>query len=109
MGWLVVELRGARQAVFSCHEATSLTTRPLETRQCRDPSSTSVRSTHRSSKPWGTARYAAADGVAEQGLTRGSELRLPETLRGHIGLFGMDPHDRQQADAAPGQLLARPA
>src|SRR6516165_2007744 len=27
---LVVELRGARQAVFSFHEATSLTTKPLE-------------------------------------------------------------------------------
>src|SRR6516225_857229 len=27
---LVVELRGARQAVFSCREATSLTTKPLE-------------------------------------------------------------------------------
>src|SRR5262245_34898236 len=27
---LVVELRGARQAVVSCHEATSLTTKPLE-------------------------------------------------------------------------------
>src|SRR5215510_12695184 len=27
---LVVELRGARQAVFSCHEASSLTTKPLE-------------------------------------------------------------------------------
>src|SRR5262249_23844727 len=30
MRQLVVELRGARQAVFSCHEATSLTTKPLE-------------------------------------------------------------------------------
>src|SRR5262245_36962343 len=30
MRQLIVELRGARQAVFSCHEATSLTTKPLE-------------------------------------------------------------------------------
>src|SRR5215471_15728949 len=30
MRQLVIELRGARQAVFSCHEATSLTTKPLE-------------------------------------------------------------------------------
>jgi len=53
--------------------------------------------------------FTAADSAAEQELTGGSELRVLETLRGHIGLFGMDPHDRQQADAAPGQLLARPA
>jgi homoserine O-acetyltransferase/O-succinyltransferase len=46
--------------------------------------------------------FTAADGAAEQGLTRGSELRILETLRGHIGLFGMDPHYRQQADAVPG-------
>src|SRR3954447_21458863 len=55
MTWLVVELRGARQAAFSCPEATSLTTLPLEARQLGGPSSTSVRPTHRSSKPWGTA------------------------------------------------------
>ena len=55
------------------------------------------------------AHQAAAAGAAEQGLTRGSELRVLETLRGHIGLFGMDPHYRQQVDAALGQLLARPA
>jgi homoserine O-acetyltransferase/O-succinyltransferase len=53
--------------------------------------------------------FTAAAGAAEQEPTRGSELRVLETLRGHIGLFGMDPHYRQQADAAPGQLLARPA
>src|SRR3954467_1992351 len=55
MTWLVVELRGARQAGVLWHEATSLTTIPLETRQLRGPSSTSVRPTHRSSEPWGTA------------------------------------------------------
>ena len=53
--------------------------------------------------------FTAAAGAAEQELIRGSELRVLETLRGHIGLFGMDPHYRQQVDAAPGQLLARPA
>src|SRR3954468_1379051 len=53
--------------------------------------------------------FTAAAGAAEQELTRGSELRVLETLRGHIGLFGMNPHHRQQVDAAPGQLLARPA
>jgi hypothetical protein len=37
------------------------------------------------------------------------QLVRGETLRGHIGLFGMDPHYRQQVDAALGQLLARPA
>ena len=47
--------------------------------------------------------FTAADSAAEQGLIRGSELRVLETLRGHIGLLGMDPHHRQQADAAPGQ------
>ena len=47
--------------------------------------------------------FTAAAGSAEQELTRGSELGVLETLRGHIGLFGMDPHDRQQADAARGQ------
>jgi len=53
--------------------------------------------------------FTAADGAAEQELIRGSELRVLETLWGHIGLFGMDPHYRQQVDAALGQLLARPA
>ena len=53
--------------------------------------------------------FTAANSAAEQELTRGSELRVLETLWGHIGLFGMDPHYRQQVDAAPGQLLARPA
>jgi len=49
------------------------------------------------------------DSAAEQELIRGNELRVLETLWGHIGLFGMDPHYRQQVDAALGQLLARPA
>ena len=53
--------------------------------------------------------FTAADSAAEQELICGSELRVLETLWGHIGLFGMDPHDRQQVDAALGQLLARPA
>ena len=53
--------------------------------------------------------FTAADGAADQEQIRGSELRVLETLRGHIGLFGMDPHYRQQADAAPGQSLPRPA
>jgi homoserine O-acetyltransferase len=51
--------------------------------------------------------FTAADSAAEQELIRGSELRVLETLWGHIGLFGMDPHYRQQVDAALGQLLAR--
>src|SRR3712207_6073279 len=58
---LVVELRGARQAVFSRHEGTSLPTKPLEARREQDSSSTSVRSTHHSSRPWGIARYAHND------------------------------------------------
>jgi homoserine O-acetyltransferase len=53
--------------------------------------------------------FTAGDSAAEQELIRGSELRVLETLWGHIGLFGMDPHYRQQVDAALGQLLARPA
>jgi homoserine O-acetyltransferase len=53
--------------------------------------------------------FTAADSAAEQELIRGTDLRVLETLRGHIGLFGMDPHYRQQVDAALGQLLARPA
>ena len=53
--------------------------------------------------------FTAADSAAEQELIRGSEPRVLETLRGHIGLFGMDPHHRQHVDAALGQLLARPA
>jgi len=53
--------------------------------------------------------FTAAAGAAEQELTRGSEPRVLETRPGHIGLFGMDPYYRQQADAAPWQLLARPA
>ena len=53
--------------------------------------------------------FTAAAGAAEQELTRGSEPRVLETLWGHIGLFAMDPHYRQQVDAALGQLLARPA
>jgi homoserine O-acetyltransferase/O-succinyltransferase len=51
--------------------------------------------------------FTAADGAAEQELTRGSELRVLETLRGHTGLFGMDPHYRQQVDAARGRSPAR--
>ena len=35
--------------------------------------------------------FTAADSAAEQELIRGSELRVLETLWGHIGLFGMDP------------------
>src|SRR4051812_29581512 len=61
MTWLVVELRGARQAGFSWPEATRLPTIPLETRQLRGPSSTAVRPTHRSSKPWGTAYCTHTD------------------------------------------------
>ena len=53
--------------------------------------------------------FTAADTAVEQEPIRGSELRVLETLWGHIGLFGMDPHYRQQVDAAPGQFLARPA
>ena len=53
--------------------------------------------------------FTAVDSAAEQELIRRSELRVLETLWGHIGLFGMDPHFRQQVDAAPGQSLARPA
>jgi homoserine O-acetyltransferase/O-succinyltransferase len=53
--------------------------------------------------------FTAADSAAEQELIRGSERRALETLWGHIGLFGMGPHYRQQVDAALRQLLARPA
>ena len=53
--------------------------------------------------------FTPADSAAEQELIRGSELRVLETLWGHIGLFSMDPHYRQQVVAARGQLLGRPA
>jgi homoserine O-acetyltransferase len=53
--------------------------------------------------------FTAADCAAEQELIRGSELRVLQTRWGHIGLFGLDPHYRQQVDAALGQLLAQPA
>ena len=46
--------------------------------------------------------FTAADGAAEQELIRGSELRVLETPRGHIGMFDMDPHYLQQVDAALG-------
>jgi hypothetical protein len=45
--------------------------------------------------------FTAAAGAAEQELTRGSELRVLETLRGHIGLFGISAvRDRLRAAKA---------
>jgi homoserine O-acetyltransferase len=52
--------------------------------------------------------FVTADCAAEQGLIRGSELRVLETPWGHIGLFGMNPNYVEQVDTALGELLARP-
>lgn len=50
--------------------------------------------------------FPVQDCAAEQALIRGSELRVLDTLWGHIGLFGMDPGYIEQVDRALSDLLA---
>ena len=50
--------------------------------------------------------FPVQDCAAEQALIRGSELRVLDTLWGHIGLFGMDPGYGEQVDRALSDLLA---
>jgi homoserine O-acetyltransferase/O-succinyltransferase len=53
--------------------------------------------------------FTVADCAAEQKLIAGSQLRVLETVWGHLGLFGMDPGYLKQVDKALLELLALPA
>jgi homoserine O-acetyltransferase len=52
--------------------------------------------------------FVVPDMEAEQKLIPGSQLRVLNTLWGHIGVMGMDPNYLAQFDAAVGELLATP-
>ena len=51
--------------------------------------------------------FPVRDCAAEQALIPGSELRVVESVSGHLGLFGLEPTYIQQVDAHLGELLAR--
>jgi homoserine O-acetyltransferase len=50
--------------------------------------------------------FVVPDMEAEQKLIPGSQLRVLNTLWGHIGVMGMDPNYLAQFDAAVGELLS---
>lgn len=51
--------------------------------------------------------FPVRDCAAEQALIPGSELRVVESVSGHLGLFGLEPTYIQQVDAHLGELLGR--
>ena len=50
--------------------------------------------------------FPVADCAEEQKLTPNSELRVIETIAGHLGLFGIEPEYMAQIDKYFGELLA---
>lgn len=48
------------------------------------------------------------DCAAEQALIPDSELRVVESVAGHLGLFAFEPGYMQQIDGHLGELLATP-
>src|SRR5262245_16759986 len=68
----------------------------------RDPSSTSVRSTHRSSKPWGTARYAHNDIPASRhrGRCRMKAIVVTDRAAGTAGMKLVERPEPQGAALA---------
>ena len=53
--------------------------------------------------------FPPRDCAAEQELVANSELRVLESLAGHLGLFGLEPSFVEQVDAHLSELLATPA
>ena len=50
--------------------------------------------------------FPVRDCAAEQALVPGSELRVVQSVSGHLGLFGLEPEYIQQVDRHLGDLLA---
>ncbi len=53
--------------------------------------------------------FPVRDCAAEQKLIPGSELRVVDSVAGHLGLFGLDPGYMPQIDQHLGELLEQPA
>ena len=53
--------------------------------------------------------FPVRDCAAEQKLVPGSELRVVESISGHLGLFGLEPGYMEQIDWHLGELIAQPA
>lgn len=51
--------------------------------------------------------FPVRDCAAEQALVPGSELRVIDSVSGHLGLFGLEPTYIEQVDAHLGELLGR--
>jgi homoserine O-acetyltransferase len=52
--------------------------------------------------------FPVRDCAAEQALIPGSELRIVNTVSGHLGLFSLEPAYMTQIDQHLGELLATP-
>ncbi len=53
--------------------------------------------------------FPVRDCAAEQKLIPGSELRVVDSIAGHLGLFGLEPDYMPQIDQHLGELLEQPA
>ena len=53
--------------------------------------------------------FPVRDCKAEQAMIPGSELRVVESISGHLGLFGLEPGFMEQIDRHLGELLDAPA
>jgi NADPH:quinone reductase-like Zn-dependent oxidoreductase len=73
-------------------------------RRQRDPSSTSVRSTHRSSKPWGTARYAHNE-IPDSRHSGRSRMKAIVVTDQAAGTAGMTLVERPEPEAAGNDVL----
>ena len=52
--------------------------------------------------------FPVRDCAAEQKLVPNSELRVVESISGHLGLFGLEPGYMEQIDRHLGELLEEP-
>ena len=53
--------------------------------------------------------FPVRDCKAEQEMLPNSELRVVESISGHLGLFNMEPSYMEQVDGHLGELLDSPA
>src|SRR6185437_7352019 len=72
----------------------------------REPSSTSVRSAHRSSKPWGTACYSHDD-IPDRGHRRRCRMKAIVVTDRAAGTAGMKLVERPEPQAAMNDVVVR--
>lgn len=53
--------------------------------------------------------FPVRDCAAEQAMIPNSELRVVESISGHLGLFNLEPGYMEQIDRHLGELLDSPA